>query len=55
MPEGLDIQPGHAPGHPSASTAPNVYLVEVHLEEGASGAWLCHAALTATTRAEGLG
>lgn len=44
MPEGLDVQPGHTLGCLCPSAAPNVSLVVLQLEEGASGAQLCRAA-----------
>lgn len=50
MPEGQDVQSGCALGHPSPSAAPNVCLVEVHLEEVETGA-----VLMAMTRAKSLG
>lgn len=55
MPEGLDVQPGHTLGCLCPSAAPNVSLVVLHLEEGASGDQLCHAAPMATTRAQSVG
>lgn len=51
MLEGLDVQPGHTGGCLSPSAARNICSGEVHVEEEASRAQLCHAAPTATARA----
>lgn len=46
-PEGLEMRPGQALGHPLTSAAPSFCSVEVHLQEKMSGARLCHAVLMA--------